>query len=211
MKTLAPGRYRRETTIKRSRFICTLERVGSEEEARDVIADIRHEFADARHNCTAFIVSQPGRTPLERSSDDGDPAGTAGMPMLETLRGEGISDVVAVVTRYFGGIKLGTGGLVRAYSGAVSDALAHAQILTRVAMPVACIAVDLEQAAQVEAHVRASELTVLSIDWAPTTTIRLACPLDHRDALADDIALLTRGQALLTWEGEHVIEISPTT
>ena len=120
-----PRGYRAESEleVKRSRFIATLARADSEEAARDVIASVRGAYPDARHHCTAFVVEVPGAQPIERSSDDGEPAGTAGMPMLETLRGAGVSQAVAVVTRYFGGVLLGTGGLVRAYSDAVSLAL----------------------------------------------------------------------------------------
>ena len=93
-----------ELVVKRSRFIARLARVDSEEEARAVIADTRRRYPDARHHCTAFVVEVPDASPIARSSDDGEPAGTAGMPILATLLGADVTQAVAVVTRYFGGV-----------------------------------------------------------------------------------------------------------
>src|SRR5512135_1396330 len=114
---------RRELVAVNSRFIATLAPVFSIEEARMFIARIKKEFADASHNVPAYIIGG-GNTVTEYSSDDGEPSGTAGRPALAVLRGSGLGDVAVVVTRYFGGTKLGTGGLVRAYSEAVRSVLA---------------------------------------------------------------------------------------
>ena len=111
--------YRAETVIEKSRFICTLKKVSSEAEAQEFIKAVKKEFWDATHNCSAYIIDELA----QRSSDDGEPSGTAGLPMLEVLRKNELSGVAAVVTRYFGGIKLGAGGLVRAYTGSVSKAV----------------------------------------------------------------------------------------
>src|SRR5699024_1218857 len=107
----------------------TLARVSTETEARDVVERLRKQYWDARHHCSAFILGPQGQ--VQRSSDDGEPAGTAGAPMLEVLRGAEVSDVVAVVTRWFGGVLLGTGGLIRAYSDAVRAGLDEVGTLTR--------------------------------------------------------------------------------
>ena len=125
--------------IKKSRFLTRVEPVFSPEQADDVIAAVKKRYWDARHNCSAQVTGVQGDR--ARSSDDGEPSGTAGMPMLEVLRRRELTDVVAVVTRYFGGIKLGAGGLVRAYSSAVSEALDLAalvdrRVLTQVRIPV---------------------------------------------------------------------------
>ena len=112
------GRSSAEIEVRRSRFVCDVERVESEEAAREFIEAIRSGSREARHHCTAFILGSNGA--IQRSNDDGEPSGTAGAPMLEVLRGRGVSDVVAVVTRWFGGVLLGTGGLIRAYGDAVS-------------------------------------------------------------------------------------------
>lgn len=113
--------YSREENIKKSRFICQLKRVTSEEEAREFITSIKKEHYKANHSCSAMIIGETSE--IKRSSDDGEPSGTAGVPMLNVLEKQGITNVVAVVTRYFGGIKLGTGGLIRAYAGSVADTL----------------------------------------------------------------------------------------
>ncbi|MBF7094717.1 YigZ family protein [Streptococcus sp. HF-1907] len=109
-----------EEDIKKSRFICHLKRVETEEEGRAYIAQIKKEHYKANHSCSAMIIGEKGE--IKRSSDDGEPSGTAGVPMLTVLEKQGLTNVVAVVTRYFGGIKLGAGGLIRAYAGSVANA-----------------------------------------------------------------------------------------
>ncbi|MBO0473387.1 hypothetical protein IGL98_002352 [Enterococcus sp. DIV0840] len=110
-----------EIEIKKSRFICSLKRVYSENEAKDFIAQKKKEHWKANHNCSAFVIGE--KSDIQRSNDDGEPSGTAGVPMLEVLKKQELINVAAVVTRYFGGTKLGAGGLIRAYSHAVSHAL----------------------------------------------------------------------------------------
>ncbi|HFU3983799.1 TPA: YigZ family protein [Streptococcus suis] len=110
-----------EEEIKKSRFICFMKRVTSEEEARDFINKIKKEHYKATHNCSAFVLGESME--IKRSSDDGEPSGTAGVPMLTVLENHELTNVATVVTRYFGGIKLGAGGLIRAYAGAVASAV----------------------------------------------------------------------------------------
>ncbi|CAM3535916.1 YigZ family protein [Streptococcus pluranimalium] len=117
-----------EEEIKKSRFICHLKRVTSEEEARDFIAAIKKEHYRANHSCSAMIIGE--NSEVKRSSDDGEPSGTAGVPMLTVLEKQDLTNVVAVVTRYFGGIKLGAGGLIRAYTGSVAQALNEIGLVT---------------------------------------------------------------------------------
>ena len=116
------------TVIERSKFICVLKGIDNEEQAKEFIASVKKQHSLANHNCYAYIADEKGL--IQKFSDDGEPQGTAGMPMLEILRAKGLYKTVAVVTRYFGGIKLGTGGLVRAYSGAVSDCVEKSKILS---------------------------------------------------------------------------------
>jgi len=116
-----------ETIIERSKFICKLKAINSEEEAKKFIKERKKEHSLATHNCYAFIADNLGQ--VKKFSDDGEPQGTAGAPMLDVLIKENIFMVSCVVTRYFGGIKLGTGGLTRAYSGAVKSCLAKAKIV----------------------------------------------------------------------------------
>ena len=120
--------FRQEIVIEKSRFICTLKKVNSEAEAQEFIKAIKKEFWDATHNCSAYIVDEMA----QRSSDDGEPSGTAGLPMLEVLRKNKLTNTAAVVTRYFGGIKLGAGGLVRAYTNSVAEAVRATGIAQKV-------------------------------------------------------------------------------
>ena len=120
--------FRQEIIIEKSRFICTLKKVHSEAEAQEFIKTIKKEFWDATHNCSAYIVDEMA----QRSSDDGEPSGTAGLPMLEVLRKNKLTNTAAVVTRYFGGIKLGAGGLVRAYTNSVAEAVKATGIAQKV-------------------------------------------------------------------------------
>ena len=115
--------HRVEQVIDRSRFLCTVARAPSVEEAQAFIRTVRAEFPDATHHCWAYLIGAPGRTDRIGMSDDGEPHGTAGRPMLTVLLHSGLGDLAAVVTRYYGGTKLGTGGLVKAYGGAVQEAL----------------------------------------------------------------------------------------
>lgn len=121
----------REIEVKRSRFICSLARVGDAETARSALAHARATFPDARHHCNAYVISRAEALPLLHSSDDGEPAGTASKPMLDILTGLELVDVIAVVTRYFGGTLLGTGGLVRAYSDSVREGLEGVEVMAR--------------------------------------------------------------------------------
>ena len=120
--------FRQEIVIEKSRFICTLKKVDSEAEAQEFIKAIKKEFWDATHNCSAYIVDEMA----QRYSDDGEPSGTAGLPMLEVLRKNKLTNTAAVVTRYFGGIKLGAGGLVRAYTNSVAEAVRATGIAQKV-------------------------------------------------------------------------------
>lgn len=120
--------FRQEIVIEKSRFICTLKKIQSEAEAQEFIKTIKKEFWDATHNCSAYIVDDMA----QRSSDDGEPSGTAGLPMLEVLRKNKLTNTAAVVTRYFGGIKLGAGGLVRAYTNSVAEAVKATGIAQKV-------------------------------------------------------------------------------
>jgi len=133
-----------ETVINKSKFICHLKRVKSIDEATAYINLIKKEHWNANHNCSAFIIGH--NQDAKRSSDDGEPSGTAGAPMLNSLSKNNLSNIVSVVTRYFGGVKLGAGGLIRAYGGAVSGAIANAIIIDVVKMNVVRFGLDYSQA-----------------------------------------------------------------
>lgn len=167
---------RSEIEIKRSRFIASLARTNSEEDAREFIAQIRREFPDARHHCTAFLIHQDTGPDTARSSDDGEPAGTAGGPMLNVLTESGLTDLTCVVTRYFGGTKLGTGGLVRAYSGAVQQVLKDAQTVRIVTQPSYQLQLPISEAGKIEAKLTQNGYQILDRNFAEEASLRFVAP-----------------------------------
>ncbi|TYL54890.1 YigZ family protein [Nocardioides sp. BGMRC 2183] len=194
-----------EIEVKRSRFRCTLARVESEAEARAVVDRLRREHWDARHHCSAFVIGPPP-SPLERSSDDGEPAGTAGAPMLEVLRGAGLSDVVAVVTRWFGGTLLGAGGLVRAYGDAVREAVAAAGAVRRSLVHEHLLVLDHADAGRVESELRARGVSVLDTGYAERVSLRLGVAPSEEERLAALLAELTAGMVASTIVGQRWID-----
>jgi uncharacterized YigZ family protein len=194
-----------ELEVRRSRFRCTLRRVEDEAAARAVVELLRTEHWDARHHCSAFVLGPPPN-PVERSSDDGEPAGTAGAPMLEVLRGRGLSDVAAVVTRWFGGTLLGTGGLARAYGDAVRAAADSAGVLRRELVREHAVVLDHADAGRVESELRARGVTVLGATYGARVGLRLAVPPPGEDALAGHLAELTGGAAASTVIGERWVD-----
>lgn len=185
-----------EIEEKRSRFLCTLRRVAREEDARAVVEALRKQHWDARHHCTALIIGPPP-VPVERSNDDGEPAGTAGAPMLEVLRGAGVSDVIAVVTRWFGGTLLGAGGLVRAYSAAVTAALDEVGTLRRELVREHTVEVSHDVAGRLETSLRAAGVSVLDAAYGTSVTLRLGAPPSEVPRVAALLAELTAGAAQL--------------
>jgi uncharacterized YigZ family protein len=180
-----------ETEVKRSRFLCRLRRVGDEYQARAVVDEARREHWDARHHCSAFILGPAGQ--VQRSSDDGEPAGTAGAPMLEVLRGRGVSDVVAVVIRYFGGTLLGAGGLVRAYSDAVRAALDDVGVVRRRRMRLLDVTAEHAAAGRLEHDLRTRGVVVQEVTYADRATLRIAVPDEDVADLVETLAELTSG------------------
>ena len=194
-----------EIEAKRSRFRCTLERVETETAARAVVERLRKEHWDARHHCSAFVLGPPPTT-VERSSDDGEPAGTAGAPMLEVLRGHQVSDVVAVVTRWFGGTLLGAGGLVRAYGDAVRAALDNAGTVERRLLRELEIELGHEDAGRVESELRSRDVVVLDTTYAASVVLRVGVEPDHEQRLHALVAELTAGTGRAVVVGERWVD-----
>jgi uncharacterized YigZ family protein len=163
-----------EIEVKRSRFLCTVERVGDEAAARAVVERLRKRHWDAGHHCSAFVLGPSGD--VQRSSDDGEPAGTAGAPMLEVLRGRELSDVVVVVSRWFGGVLLGAGGLVRAYGDAVRAGLDEVGTRRRVLVVEHELTVDHADAGRLESELRQRGIEVLDATYAEQVSLRLGVP-----------------------------------
>ena len=143
-----------EEVIRKSTFICHLKRTDSEEEALAFIEEIKKEHYKATHNCSAYVIGE--NNDIQRANDDGEPSGTAGLPMLEVLKKNDLKNVTAVVTRYFGGVKLGAGGLIRAYGGSVSQALKELKIVDRILMQQIHLTVPYTLSGKVENDLRDS-------------------------------------------------------
>jgi uncharacterized YigZ family protein len=195
---------RAEIEVKRSRFLCTLARVENESAARAVVDRMRKQHWDARHHCSAFVLGPDGA--LERSSDDGEPAGTAGAPMLDVLRGAVVSDVVAVVTRWFGGTLLGAGGLVRAYGDAVRAALDVAGTRRRELLREHLLRLDHADAGRVESELRARGIAVLDTSYAGHVTLRLGVAPEDERRLQALVAELTGGAVETQVAGERWVD-----
>lgn len=180
-----------EIEAKRSRFLARLEPVADEETARAVVETARRQHWDARHHCSAFVLGPDGAT--TRCSDDGEPSGTAGSPMLEVLTGRALTDVVAVVTRWFGGTLLGTGGLVRAYSDAVVAAVAVAETVTFELRELADVRVPMAESGRLENTLRSAGYGVTGADYAQDVTLHITVPVDRRDDLTETVAAATAG------------------
>lgn len=193
--------------IKRSHFLGLAARTTSEAQAREFIASRRALYPDARHHCSAFIIANPGATPTERSNDDGEPSGTAGKPMLEVLRGSQIFDVTVVVSRYFGGTLLGTGGLVRAYSQATAQALEQLSLCRRSQQYLWQLRAPVAEAGRIEAELRAGGANIVQTRWESQATIELASAVANPTELAALVANVTRGQGQLEAAGTKILEL----
>ena len=187
-----------EVVVKKSRFLTTVAPVRSVDEADAVIAAVRRKHWDAGHHCVALVIGL--HADQQRSSDGGEPSGTAGVPMLEVLRRRDLTDLVAVVSRWFGGTKLGAGGLVRAYSGAVSETLDLARIVRRTAAVRVAVTVPHADAGRIEAALRdwaqARQAQVDGVGYTDQASITLLVP---PNLLADlDAALAAASAGRLT-------------
>ncbi|WP_075888668.1 IMPACT family protein [Actinomyces provencensis] len=212
MLTLRAGtRLTHETEVRRSRFVTTLARTDDEAAARALIGEVRSAAPQARHHCSAFLIEEVGRNPLQHSSDDGEPSGTAGAPMLEAIRASGVHNVTAVVTRWFGGVLLGTGGLVRAYSGAVSEALARAPLAHTVELQLLATTLPPGEAGRVEADLRAAGVQVVDLAWGQEVVLRVAVDEDGVTAMSDRLSTLTRGVATFRSMGRVTREVDGAT
>lgn len=188
-----------EIVEKKSRFIATVAPIASEEEALRFIEQTKKQYWDARHNCTAFTLGS--RHQLTRCSDDGEPAGTAGRPMLDVLLKENIHNVAVVVTRYFGGTLLGTGGLVRAYSKAVQTGLAASVILERQAGVRLEISADYGDLGKIQYLMGQQQIPTLNSSYTDPVYLEALVPASLLDSFCQDLTEGTAGKAVLTKSG----------
>lgn len=179
------GESRAEVRDRGSRFLAIAGPAGDETAARAALAELARRFPDATHHCWAWRLGSP---PRERSSDAGEPAGTAGVPILQALRGADLSDALVVVVRWFGGTKLGKGGLARAYAAAAREALAAVPVVARVPMTTLSFALPYERLGAVKRLVRPPEVELAAEEYGEAVRLTLAVRVDQREALARALA-----------------------
>ena len=189
-----------EYVDKRSRFLGLVRPVGSEDEARTIIAACKKQYHDARHNCWCYLL----RDGTERYSDDGEPQGTAGIPMLEVFRRAGVTNVVCVVTRYFGGVLLGTGGLVRAYQGAVQAGLASSTIIDKKEGIQLTVGTDYTGLGKLQYLIAQQNLTLIDTVYTEKVELQLMVPAEQQQEVEKEIVEATNGSARISW-GEKVL------
>ncbi|MHA6511261.1 IMPACT family protein [Tessaracoccus sp. Z1128] len=196
-----------ELEVRRSRFLTRLRRVATEDAARAVVEDRRSVHFEARHHCSAFVLGPESRT--ARSSDDGEPAGTAGVPILQVLQKNSLTDVVAVVSRYFGGVKLGAGGLVRAYSDAVAAAVDTIGVREVRLCRVLRVDVAFADAGSIEDQLRGlvlpsgAPVVVDGVEWTDGAHISLAVPAGREAEVAEALATMSAGRLSPVATGER--------
>lgn len=191
-----------EIVEKKSRFIATVRPVETEEEAVAFINEMKKKYWDARHNCSAFVIGS--RQEVTRCSDDGEPAQTAGRPMLDVLLREGITNVAVVVTRYFGGVLLGTGGLVRAYQSATQEGLAASKIIEKRQGKKLIIHTDYNGLGKLQYLFGQQKTAILDTEYAADVVLTILVPVEQKDFLYKEITEQTNGTSQMEW-GEDAV------
>ncbi|MRG84795.1 YigZ family protein [Salinibacillus xinjiangensis] len=193
-----------EIVIQKSRFIGYVKRTETESEAQEFIQQIKKKHHDATHNCSAYMIGENNQ--IQKAHDDGEPSGTAGVPMLEVLKKKDLKDTVVVVTRYFGGIKLGAGGLIRAYSKATSEAINHVGVVNRQLVREMKITADYTLLGKLENELRGSSYILKHIDYLENVTLHVYVETEQIEEFTDWIVNLTSNQAEITEGIETYIE-----
>ena len=196
--------FRFEQEIKRSRFIVSIAHAQDIESAREFVSQIRQEFPDATHNCWACAVGPPGDTAKVAFSDDGEPQGTAGRPMLHVLLHGKAGEVVAVVTRYFGGVKLGAGGLVRAYSGVVAAAAEELPVKEKIIPVRLKVLVAYSHVTQLKRLFERTEAAIEREKFTDYAEFIISIPQEHVETVEHDVSELTSGQGRVKKEDPEV-------
>lgn len=191
--------------IKKSRFICRIKRVTTENEARNFIQAVKKEHYKATHNCSAFILGE--RSEMKRSSDDGEPSGTAGVPMLGVLENHQLTNVCAVVTRYFGGIKLGAGGLIRAYSSNVALAIKEIGIVHIKEQLELRIALSYSQYQELPNFLKANHLQEQDTSFTEQVQTTIFVDKDDKDSIIEELIELFNGKIDITDQGLRKVEV----
>ncbi|WP_430510007.1 YigZ family protein [Gottfriedia solisilvae] len=180
-----------EIEIEKSRFICYINEVKSEQDAQKFILEIKKKHSDANHNCSAYLIGE--KDEIQKASDDGEPSGTAGVPMLEVLKKRGLKDTVVVVTRYFGGKKLGAGGLIRAYGQSVSEGLNEVGIVERTLVKVINVRVSYKLLGKVEHALRNSNYHLEKVNHLEEVEFELWIKINEVNTFTEWMVELTNG------------------
>ena len=191
--------------IKKSRFICHVKRVYSEEEARDFITAVKKEHYKATHNCSAFIIGE--RSEIKRTSDDGEPSGTAGVPMLGVLENHNLTNVCVVVTRYFGGIKLGAGGLIRAYAGSVALAVKEIGIIEIKEQAGIAIQMSYAQYQEYSNFLKEYDLMELETNFTDQVDTMIYVDKEEKENIKAALVEFFNGKVTLTDQGLREVEV----
>ena len=194
-----------EIVEKKSRFIATVRPVESEEEAVAFINEMKKKYWDARHNCSAFVIGE--HQELTRCSDDGEPAQTAGRPMLDVLLKEGVTNVAVVVTRYFGGVLLGTGGLVRAYQKAVQEGLAASNVIEKRNGFLLYINTDYNGIGKLQYLFAQKEIAIMESEYGVAVRMSVLVPLERKEEIEKAVIEQTNGTAGLEWGDETIYAV----
>jgi uncharacterized YigZ family protein len=195
-----------EVTIQKSRFIGYVRRTETEEEAKAFIQEIKKKHHDATHNCSAYMIGAHDQ--IQKANDDGEPSGTAGIPMLEVLKKQGLKDTAVVVTRYFGGIKLGAGGLIRAYGSTTSQAIRTTGIVKRQLMQGFSITADYTMLGKLENELRNSEHILEGINYMEQVDFSVYVKKGNEQDFTDWIIDMTNNQAEVRPTDLKYVEIS---
>ncbi|WP_311154318.1 YigZ family protein [uncultured Streptococcus sp.] len=194
--------------IKKSRFICHVKRVYSEDEARAFIAAIKKEHYKATHNCSAFIIGE--KSDIKRTSDDGEPSGTAGVPMLGVLEKHKLTNLCVVVTRYFGGIKLGAGGLIRAYAGSVALAIKEIGLVEIKEQAGLRLKLSYSQYQDFANFLKAENLAEYDTEFTDTVSTLLFVDKGERELLKDKLTEFFKGKLEMMDQGLRQVEVPST-
>ncbi len=190
---------------KKSKFISYTRPVQTEEEALQFLSGIRKKHYDATHNCYAYVLGENGG--VQRSSDDGEPSGTAGLPILEVLRKENLTDTIIVVTRYFGGIMLGAGGLIRAYTEGAAGAVRAAGTVLVQPYAVYSLMIDYSALSKLQYELPRKQYLITDIQYADTVSMRILTRLNQKDAFPADSAEWTNGTAACSFLGIELLKL----
>lgn len=195
-----------EIVINKSRFITHMKRTTTEEEAQSFIEAIKKEHWNATHNCSAYLIGE--NDDIQKANDDGEPSGTAGIPMLEVLKKRQLKDTCAVVTRYFGGIKLGAGGLIRAYGNAVNETIDVIGVVERQLIQIVHVTVDYHWLGKVENELRNSSYLLQDTMYEENVTFSVGIPIKKTDSFVQWITNITNGQLQINKKETTYIEVN---